>query len=475
MLRVRSARRGVRRSERTRFWSVSEDKRGGNQARDAASGASHSAAPFSRASLITLLALACLVAGCSYSRVEPSLFNRPGSRETTAPPLRRVSPIETAQVANPDLPVVGEAIWTSADGLDITVRIAIHGVRRVLGGTVLDWSVTPLHAPGLQPNDPLPRRVDLGLTRPGEGYPNILLVDAARSRVYRPLTPKKSGSRCLCTPVTFVQRNLRINYTTLLQVAFPPLPNDLVTVDVQLATVPPIWQVPVTPAGMLPLASYSTDLTRRAEPTSVLSSTNAFVYRPAAQHYLVNINGVYASRSFTSIAWTIQSLEPGQGLISASSPPFADASPPVHAYNPISAGGPQIRTARGVLRARLITTKLAGDGALECLCTDLRTGAAALRHAGAQMKVVTTLEPLPAGTPSVDIVLPGVTTLRNVAVTAAADATFRSAGPAVRPANFWTFRPDQPHPGWAPRDWPTPVPRRYQLRMYQATVDAIAR
>jgi hypothetical protein len=128
-----------------------------------------------------------------------------------------------------------------------------------------------------------------------------------------------------------------------------------------------------------------------------------------------------------------------------------------------------------VLRARLITTRLAGRGALECLCTDLRTGAVALHHGGAQMKVVTNLGPLPAGTRNVDIVLPGVTTLRNVAVTAAADATVRSAGPAVRPANFWTYRPDQPHPGWAPRDWPTPVPRPYQLRMYQATVDAIAR
>ena len=81
---------------------------------------------------------------------------------------------------------------------------------------------------GLHPNDPLPRRLDLGLTRPGEGYPNIVLVDAARSHVYRPLTLKGTGSRCLCTPVTQVQRNLRIDFTTLLQVAFPPLPDDVV-------------------------------------------------------------------------------------------------------------------------------------------------------------------------------------------------------------------------------------------------------
>jgi hypothetical protein len=229
--------------------------------------------------------------------------------------------------------------------------------------------------------------LDLGLTRPGEGYPNILLVDAARSRVYRPLTLTGPGSHCLCTPVTHVQQNLRLDFTTLLQVAFPPLPPDVENVDVQLATVPPFWQVPVTPAGMLPLASYPTDLIAPVEPTSVLASTKAFRYGPAGQHYLVMINRVSASSSFTSIAWTILALEPGRGLQTASSPPFADADPPVHPYNEISAGGPQVRLGDQVLRARLVTTKLAGRGALECLCTDLRIGAAVSRGIGQQISV----------------------------------------------------------------------------------------
>jgi hypothetical protein len=173
MLRARLARRGIRTAERP---------------------------VRRRANLVVLLALVCVVAGCTYNRAEPSLFDHPRTRDTTVPPLRSVTPVEAAQLANPYLPVVGEAIWTSVDGLDITVRIAVHAVRRVTGGTVLDWSVTPLHGPGLQPNDPVPRTFDLGLTRPGEGYPNILLVDAARSRVYRPLTLKASASGCLCTP-----------------------------------------------------------------------------------------------------------------------------------------------------------------------------------------------------------------------------------------------------------------------------------
>jgi hypothetical protein len=424
---------------------------------------------------ILLVLLACLVTGCSYDRAEPGLFGRAITRETTAPPIRPVTPDESGQVPNPDLPVVGEAVWTSADGLDITMRIAVHAVRRVAGGTVLDWSVTPLHGPGLRPNDPVPKMLDLGLSRPGEGYPSIILADAPRSRVYRPLTLKDSASRCLCTSVTLAERNLRIDHTTLLQVAFPPLPNDLATVDVDLATVPPFWQVPVTPAGMLPLASYPTELTRPAEATSVVASTKAFGYPPARQHYLVMINGVYASSTFTSIAWTILSLDPGRGLHTASSPPLADAEPPEHSSNPIAAGGPRLSLGSGIYRARLTTTKLADQRALECLCTDLRIGAESLRRIGQQMSAVTTFPPLPAGTPKVDIVLPGLTALTDVAVGHAPDSTFRSAGPAVRGVGFWTYRANQPPAGWVPRDWPTPVPRPYQMRDARATVDTIVR
>lgn len=422
-----------------------------------------------------ILLFACLITGCSYDRTEPGLFGRPMTRETTAPPIRPVTPDESSQVPNPDLPVVGEVMWTSADGLDITMRIAVHAVRRVTGGTVLDWSVTPLHGPGLHPNDPVPRRLDLGLTRPGEGYPNIVLVDARRSKVYRPLIVKGAGSRCLCTPVALAEQNLRIDHTTLLQVAFPTLPSDLATVDVELATVPPFWQVPVTPAGMLPLASNPAALTRPGEGTSVVASTRAFAYGPTGQHYLVMINGVYASSTFTSIAWTILALDSGRGLQNAFSPPLADAEPPEHAYNQVSAGGPRLSLGPGSYRARLVTTKLAGHDALECLCTDLRIGADALRRIGRQMSVVTNLPPLPAGTSKVDIVLPGLTTFADLGVTQAPDSTFRSAGPAVRDVRIWTYRADRPYSGWGPRDWPTPVPRHDQLQESRATVDMIVR
>jgi hypothetical protein len=302
------------------------------------------------------------------------------------------------------------------------------------------------------------------------------LIDAARSRAYRPLTWKGSDFRCLCTSVILVQQNLRIDHTSLLQVAFPALPDDLTTVDVQLATVPAFWRVPVTPRGMVPLASYPTELTRGATGTPVVASTKAFRYRPNGQHYLVMINAVYASSTFTSIAWTISAVESGPGVQGAEMPPLADAEPPSHPYNQVSAGGPELALGNGsVARVRLVTTKLAGHGALECLCTDLRIGAAALRGRGEQMSLVTNLAPIPAGTSKVDIVLPGLTTLRDVPVTRAPDSTFRSAGPAVREARLWTYRAAQPHPGWRPRDWPTPVPMPGQLRGLRATVDTIVR
>jgi hypothetical protein len=462
-----------RSDERTRFSSAKNDDDVGYIARDA-----RAASKKGRRWLVaTLLLVACLVTGCTYDRIEPGLFRRPISKETTAPPLHPVTPNETLPSPNPDLPVVGEAIWTSADGLDITMRLAVHGVRRIEGATVLDWSVTPLHGAGLRPRDPLPTTVNLGLTRPAESYPNIVLVDAARSRIYRPLTRKGWESQCLCTPLTLVQRTLRLGYTRVLQVTFPALPDGLENVDVQLATVPPFWHIPVTPFGMLPLASYPTNLARPAEPTPVIGRTKPFSYRSAGQRYLIMVNAVYTSSSSTTIAWTILSMEPGRGLQAASTPPFADAAPPHRAYNPISAGGPQIKIGarKSVWRARLVTTKLAGFGALECLCSDLRFGAAALRRTGQQMHVITNLPPLPAGTSRVDVVLPGLTTFTDLAVTPVPDSTFRSAGPAVRRTGFWTYQAEHPHPGWRPHDWPTPLPRGDQLRAFRATVDTIVR
>src|SRR5689334_9354035 len=111
-----------------------------------------------------------MLAGCTYSRSEPGLF-------PPAPPSAPPTPTWTPSPPNLKLPVLGEAIWTTGEGLNVTVRFAVQAVRRIPGATVLDWSVTPLSAPGRALGDVLPSGVDLGLSRAGEGDVNVLLLD----------------------------------------------------------------------------------------------------------------------------------------------------------------------------------------------------------------------------------------------------------------------------------------------------------
>ena len=338
-----------------------------------------------RRCFVVILVAVYALAGCTYNPQEPGLFGRETNAPTAAPSSVSDAPIETPPPGNRELPVVGDAVWTSGDGLDITVRLAVHAVRRIPRGTVLDWSVTPLSGPDLGANDAVPSSFNLGLSRFGEGNTNVFLLDSHARRLYRPLTHRGPGPQsCLCTPVWLVQRELRIGHTTLLQTAFPPLPDDVFTLDVDIATVPIFSRVPVTPAGMVPVVGNPTDLTRPVERTAAAATTPQFTYRPGHQRFIITVDTVYVSSTFTSILWSIQSLDGGSGLEAADRPPFADDRPPPLAYNPVSASGPRILINGGgqpPIRARLATTKLAGRGALECLCSDLRLWANALRRA----------------------------------------------------------------------------------------------
>jgi hypothetical protein len=121
--------------------------------------------------------------GCTYSAHEPGLFPSPPPR-TDAPSPSRFPP----QPTNPKLPVAAESIWVTGGRLAVTMRIAVHAVRRVEGGTVLDWSVTPLNAAGLGFGDDLPG-IELGLDLPTRGNfePAVSLLDPEGMQVYRPL------------------------------------------------------------------------------------------------------------------------------------------------------------------------------------------------------------------------------------------------------------------------------------------------
>ena len=153
-----------------------------------------------------IVAALLVLAGCTYSEREPGLLDRETPQPSVGPPSSTSTPTATPLPAtNPELPVAGESVWTSADGLDVQVRFAVHAVRRVDGGTVLDWSVTPIRAANLRPGDAVPDSVDLGLSRRWESSANVLLVDApgqgrSTGRWYAPRTPttacvRRSGCR----------------------------------------------------------------------------------------------------------------------------------------------------------------------------------------------------------------------------------------------------------------------------------------
>jgi hypothetical protein len=422
-----------------------------------------------------LLVLACALAGCTYDRREPGLFGQsrdePSTAATSEPP-----PPRTAN-GNPQLPVLAEAVWTSGEGLYLNVRVAVHAVRRITGGTVLDWSVTPLLSSGLAPGERPPGQLDLGLTRPDDGRLEIFLLDHSGGRVYRPLSEVRRGREaCLCTPLGRAQAEVRIGQTRLLQVAFPPLPYGLVAVDVDIATVPPFYHVPVTPIGLVPSVTSPVDLTRPADLTAAVANTVDFRYGPAKQRFFIAIEAVYVSSTFTAVWWTIQSSSPGPGLDAADQPPIADAHPPPHPGNAVSAGGPQILGARGApLRVRLATSRAAGTGIQECLCTGLRGWAGSLREPSERVSVATILPPLPIGTLQVDVVLPGLPPMTGVRATAASDSAFRSAGPVEHSTKTWSNRPDSAEPGWAPSEWPTPVPAPADIKAFRQVVDSLVR
>jgi hypothetical protein len=424
----------------------------------------------------TVAAALMVVVGCSYSEREPGLLDRETPQPTVGPPSSKSSPSATPlPVTNPELPVAGEAVWTSADGLDVQVRFAVHAVRRVDGGTVLDWSVTPIRASNRRPGDAVPDSVDLGLSRRWESSANVFLVDARRRTVYRPLVRAPDSDYCLCTPIWLSQRSLRIGVTTVLQAAFPELPDALRTVDVDIPTVPQFWRVPVTPVGQVPVANRPTDLTRPAVAHPRVARSDMFRYGASEQVFRVRVDRVVAGGTFTSLEWAIVSVTGGAGVEAASAPPFASANAAkVTAHNPVAASGPVLRVGGDgtILHTRVMTNRFTSGEADECLCTDLRSWAAVLRQPDKVATVVTNYPALPRGTHQVAVVFDGLDPM-TVTVTPASDATINTAAPIPTNPKFWRLRRNNPRPGWKTGDWPTPVPTRAQLEGYTATVDLI--
>src|ERR671916_892207 len=181
-----------------------------------------------------------LLTGCTYADREPGLFGRTPAAGPSSTGSTAEGPDSTATI-----PVLGDATWTTVDPPGIPIRIAIHGVRRVPGGTVLDWSVTALSGPGGAPGEAIAGGLRLNLDEPRD----VVLVDAPAGQVYRPLLSRDGSNRCLCAPAHLAQDDLALDVPRLLQVAYPALPASTRVIDVSIAPVPVFSRVPVTAIG----------------------------------------------------------------------------------------------------------------------------------------------------------------------------------------------------------------------------------
>ena len=428
--------------------------------------------------LAAVIAAACVLStGCTYTTEEPGLF-RTGTSQS--PTIERTKP--PPEATNPNLPVAAEAEWTTAEGLNISTRFAIHAVRRLQDATVVDWSVTPLSAPGYARGADLPSWVDIGLSRSSEGDVNMFLVDPPGGKVYRTLShqSRRLFNRCLCTPLWLAQQGLRIGETRLLQATFPPLPDTLGFIDVDMINLAPFVHIPVTPIGEVPTALHPTDLARRPAGARTTLGQQVFRYRQEPRRVQsISIDRVVASPDGTSLELTIKSvtdqstfiLEPAMSPIGGILPENVDV------LDPDVVSGPMIRPAdipaAKPLRVSWMTAAVAGRKAYECLCSSLGLWAGSLRRQGGQASVASNFPALPAGTQAVDVILPGVATLPGIPVVNAADLATRLGPPKPSAGDTWSYFSDDPPRGWTTAQWPTPLPEPDQLKNYRFFIESI--
>ena len=418
--------------------------------------------------------------GCTYSTEEPGLFPSREPATTEEPSDNNRFP---PQPTNPQLPVAGERIWVSGGQVPVTMRIAVHAVRRVRGATVLDWSVTPLSAEGFEFGDGLPG-IELGLDRPARGNhdPAVALLDAKSTRVYRPLAhqSRRRSNHCLCTPLWRLTQALRIGETRLLQVTFPSLPDATEFVDVSLATVPPFFHVPVSPIGTAPGASRPTDLARPADVPEPLDQHIEF-HNPVRSRQVqrIQVTRVWSAPGRATLEWTLSSVtdQYSHRLLEYGPPVAASRPDGVFLANGSPASGPVLLVpgADGLerLTASWVATERNGVAMYECLCSELGLWSSGLRQAGRSVGLVTNYPELPPRTRSVDVDLPGFGTIRKVPVTAVDDAA-RKLGPPKRvETGLWTYSVEDPPVGWPTADWPTDTPDPTQLASYRPVVETV--
>jgi hypothetical protein len=412
-----------------------------------------------------------LLSGCTYGASEPGLFPTPRpSVERTA----RAAGF-TPQPTNPDLPVLGERLWvTGFNEVPITIRAAVHAVRRMEGATVLDWSITPVAAPGFAFGDRLPS-TELGLEPPNREAAGAL-VDPGAGLVYQPLRheSRRVFNHCLCTPLVRLQSDLHVGSTRLLQTAFPALPASLEFVDVVLATVPPFHHVPVSPVGTVPTAAAPTDLTRPEEGVRGGGGRIDFANPSGSEHLLrIQVSRVVAAPTRATLEWTLTSLDGYVGSRVLKPPVSSDPPQAAEQANLSPASGPMLRMGPTRLRNLWVRTTVNNRTAYECQCSEIGLWASGLRHAGVPVGLVTTYPALPRRTRTVDVEFAGFGILRGVPVVAVDDAAAH-AGPATQvKTGRWTYALDDLPYGWPTAEWPTELPDTSELAEYESRVEPL--
>jgi hypothetical protein len=273
------------------------------------------------------------------------------------------------------------------------------------------------------------------------------------------------------------QQSLRIGETRMLQATFPPLPAALDFIDVALINMTPFGHVPVTPVGQVPTAPHPTDLTRPPAVAPALGQRD-FRYRQARHRVQsITINRVVAASTRTSLEWTITSITDQSTFIlqPALSPIGGTLRDDIDVLNRDVVSGPELKPegvpAAKAARVSWLTTAVAGRKAYECLCSSLGLWAGSLRRQGGKASVTSNYPPLPAGTRTVEVILPGVGTISGIPIVGAEDSAPRLGPPKAYAGETWIYSSNNPPRGWTTAEWPTSLPEEDQLKNYRFFVE----
>ena len=398
------------------------------------------------------------------------------------------SPSESDSPEVAELPVAASFV-VDADDEGRQVRFALHGLRRVDGGTVVDYSVTGLPSDSVAEGEPLGSGVELDF----EGFtnaPNVNLIDVPSAKVYRPLADE-SGI-CVCTFVS--KLGLVAGTTELHQAAYPELPAGLTEVTVEFGNGPLVGAVPVLDVGEVPTGEAE-DLAAPAEELPVLASTDTFrqpvkavVPDPQPQPLTIDVNRVLSGPGGTSLVWTINGAGEGAGLSTAGTPlsDYRLASVSVAIKTGVGSG-PGIRSTEdpdgAVLRSWFSTLRAkAGNQFTDvtpedwrfCLCTDYQSFGDGVDSAQKSRTFVSHLPPLAEGTSTVDVIFPddSLPTLSDVPVETA--MTSALGEPETGESQTWTLpEGTNNREAFEVTEWPTPVPDTASLALVEPIVDEL--